>query len=179
MWLILSNAVLAFVSAAIGASFLSRLPAPFSGLSVTLIAMSYAIATDRPLTAAVWAAVGGFTLDLFGLHGFGAETAGAWAAYLVLRLLFLRVLTNRSMAAAFLLTAAGAFAWFGMLVSIDGVRALFGGEPLMLSPERALFLTPVLSAIANGAVVAVMVSAESAIRRRVARLFLPVSYARR
>jgi len=172
----LFTAFLAFFATILQIAFLSHLPFPFSAISFPLLAVAYGIARDRPLLAVGWALVGGVTLDLHGLLGFGAEAIALFTAFFAARFLFLRVLTNAGAAANFLLAASAAIIHWFMLAAIDGARVLFGAVPIIVDLSAASLLAPVRQALVNGLLLLLVFAIEDAARRRFSRTF--ISHAR-
>ena len=163
---------LAFATAVFQAAFLSHLPFPFSTISFPLLAVAYGIVRDRPLLAVGWALVGGATLDLHGLLGFGAEITALFAAFFGARFLFLRVLTNAGTAARFLLGAAVAVVHWFTLAAIDGARVIFGSLPTLVDLSAASILAPFHQALVNGLLLLLVLAIGEAARRRYSRTFL-------
>lgn len=164
--------ILAFASAIFQIAFLSHLPFPFSTISFPLIAVAYGIVRDRPLLALGWALIGGATLDLHGLLGFGAEITALFAAFFGARFLFQRVLTNAGTAARFLLAAAAAVVHWFTLAAIDGARVIFGALPTLVDLSAASILAPFRQALVNGFLLLLVLAIEEAARRRYSRTFL-------
>jgi hypothetical protein len=172
MWRTLSTLILAMALAIFQFSFLSHLPALFSYVSFSLIAMTLATATDRPITAALWGLGSAFVLDLYGLFGFGTEIVLAAAVFLSQHALYGRVLTNASYPAAFALAAAGAFVRFVGLAVIDGTRVIFGQVPYVISAEPGVLATPIISSVVNGILVMVAIFAASSFKKKISKTFL-------
>lgn len=154
-------------------AFLPRLFFPFSDLFLPGIAVTFAVLRDRPLTAALWALTAGFLLDLYGLFGFGVETAALFAAFLVQRHVFTRFLTNASAAAVFLLAAIGVAARFGFRMAIDGLGVLLGGVPILLGPDLAAWSHLFAAVLVNGAAVLAARAVGLGAIRRFRKAFLP------
>jgi hypothetical protein len=165
-------AALAIMTAVFQAAFLSHLPFPFSTVSFPLLAVAYGIVSDRPLFAVGWALVGGATLDLHGLLGFGAELAALFTAFFAARHLFLRVLTNAGAWARFLLAAAVAVIHWFTLAAIDGARVIFGAVPTLIDLSTASLLAPVRQALVTGLLLLLVIAIEGSARRRFSRTFI-------
>ena len=153
-------------------ALLPRLFFPFSDICLPIAAITLSVLRDRPLTAALWALTAGFLLDLYGLLGFGTETAALFAAFLLQRYVFMRFLTNASAAAVFLLTAVGLIARFAFRLGIDGLDVLAGGIPVLLGSETSAWTGLAAAIVANGALVLTVRGAAALAIRRYQRAFL-------
>ncbi len=172
MWPFIANAAAAFLLAVFQTAFLSRLSLAIAGISFPVIAISFCVLTDRPLTAALWALMAGVALDLHGVFGFGTETALFFLVFLCLRSLFNRVLTNASPFAVFLLAAAGVAIRFIGLAAVDGVRIIFGGTPYLISTDLETWIAPLRGMIINGLLTVLLVQAVAVFKRRLQGVFL-------
>jgi hypothetical protein len=168
----LINMILALAAALLQVAFLSRLPSPFSDLAVITAVAAWLIVKDRQDEAVLWLFIGGLIFDLHGPYGFGAELALAALVYIVMRFLFVRVFSNDSYAAVFLIAAAGALTRFIGLAGLDGVRVLFGNDPYYLIGEPNLVIRPILAALATGAAAALLAWIANLIERGLAKMFL-------
>jgi hypothetical protein len=168
----LLNAILALGTALLQVSFLSRLPGLFSNLPLVTAVAAWLIVKDRQAEAAAWLLLGGLVFDLHGPYGFGTELALAGAAYLVMRFLFVRVFSNDSYAAVFLLAGAGALTRFVGLAGFDGVRVLFGNEPYFLVWESNLVVLPMLAVLTAGAAAVIIAAVANLVERWLEKMFL-------
>lgn len=164
--------VLAFTTAVFQVAFLSHLPFPLSTISFPLLAVAFGIVKDRPLLAVGWALVGGATLDLHGLLGFGAELTALFTAFFGARFLFLRVLTNSGTLARFLLAAAAAVIHWFTLAAIDGARVIFGALPILVDLSAASLLAPLRQALVSGLLLLLILAIEGSASRRFSRTFI-------
>lgn len=169
---VLFNVILAAAVALFQASFLSRLPSPLSDLPIVLVVSAWLILRNRPDAALGWLLLGGLVLDLQQPYGFGTELTLGLVVFALMRFLFVRVLSGGSLAAAFLLAAAGALARYVGLAVIDGGRVLFGRDPYLLIWEPALVTRPLLAALTAGASVVILVALTRRIEGIMTGMFL-------
>lgn len=164
--------VFAFLTTVLQVSFFSHLPLPLADVFIPVIAISYAVFTDRPIAGALWALIAGFTLDLHGMYAFGTELALLLIVFYVLRIAFRRFITNSTILAIFLLTASGILIhWLG-LVFLDGIQVLFGSIPQIISFESRVIASLTRSVLINGIIVVGLLLAGKWMKRRFEHLFL-------
>ena len=172
MFEIFAAAVIAFAAAIIQASFLSHLPSFFSSISMVILAMCVAVVSGFDLEAAVIALVGGSLLDLHGAFGFGTELTAAFAAFVLMKLVFERFLSNASMIAIFVLAALGVASHFLVLAGVDGLRILAGRDPYLLVFDPETLTGPLLSMFTTGTVTIAIIYIGRSIRRITEKIFL-------
>ena len=172
MWsvllVVLSSAFLTIVQI----SFLSQLFPPFSELHFALIVMSYAIVKEKPVLGALWVLVSAVILDLHGLFGFGTQIGLLLVVFMLTREAYIRVFTNVSLLAVFLLTVFAVVAHLIGMILIDGIRILFGGIPYMVTFESSTLVYWVRSAIVNGIAVLLLIITVSFTKKRFANIFI-------
>lgn len=166
------NTILVVAATLLQISFLSRLPSPISDLALITAVAAWLIVKDRPDEAFIWFILGGIIFDLHSPYGFGTELVLAGSAYLVMRFLFVRVLSNDSYAAVFLLAGAGILIRFAGLASLDGMRVLFGHEPYLLIGEPELITRPILGAVTTGVAAIGLTACANLVKFRLETMFL-------
>lgn len=138
------------------AAFFSALPAPFSGLDLSLIAVIGLVASFRPNFAYVAAASGGLARDLVTSAPIGSHVVMAVLTAAILIMLFERVITNLSLISFAALNAAGflicqalhaalrimtAVTTGGNFWSVDGALSLAAALAVQVSAASFLLLT--------------------------------------
>lgn len=139
------------------AAFFSALPAPFSSLDLSLIAVIGLVASFRPNFAYVAAASGGLARDLVTSAPVGSHVVMAVLTAAILIMLFERVITNLSFISFAALNAAGflicqalhaalcimtaATTGGGNFWSVDGALSLAAALTVQVSAASFLLLT--------------------------------------